>query len=329
MQSAIRSIMFNIKDSFLSLPIVNEHRDIARSFAAKQSFLDIAERVERNTLAVLVMRDYLEMMGISTSLESSDSWNPVVQICANVADLDIEGVGKVECRSLNEGESTCYVPPEVWGDRIGYTFVQLNTNLRSATILGFMPHVETESVMIGLLEPIERLCKAIADLRASTPQVSGNLNAIANLSNWLQNLFEAGWLELETLLDGNQPQYAWRNREFLSSIANASNLTEVRRGKLIDFGLQMSGCIVALVITISQVTQNETSIRLAIYPMTDTFLPEFLKLVVLDDSGNIFLQAQARSIDNYIQLQLSGNKGENFSVQVSLAEVLLTENFVV
>lgn len=329
MQSAIRSIMFNIKDSFLSLPIVNEHRDIARSFAAKQSFLDIAERVERNTLAVLVMRDYLEMMGISTSLESSDSWNPVVQICANVADLDIEGVGKVECRSLNDGESTCYVPPEVWGDRIGYTFVQLNTNLRSATILGFMPHVEIDFVAIELLLPIERLCVAIADLRASTPQVSGNSNAIANLSNWLQNLFEAGWLELETLLDGNQPQYAWRNREFLSSIANASNLTEVRRGKLIDFGLQMSGCIVALVITISQVTQNETSIRLAIYPMTDTFLPEFLKLVVLDDSGNIFLQAQARSIDNYIQLQLSGNKGENFSVQVSLAEVLLTENFVV
>jgi hypothetical protein len=63
--------------------------------------------------------------------------------------------------------------------------------------------------------------------------------------------------------------------------------------------------------------------------MTDTFLPEFLKLVVLDDAENIFLQAQARSIDNYIQLQLSGNTGENFSVQVSLAEVLLTENFVV
>jgi hypothetical protein len=63
--------------------------------------------------------------------------------------------------------------------------------------------------------------------------------------------------------------------------------------------------------------------------MTDTFLPEFLKLAVLDDAGNIFLQAQARSIDNYIQLQLSGNTGENFSVQVSLAEVLLTEKFVV
>ena len=91
----------------------------------------------------------------------------------------------------------------------------------------------------------------------------------------------------------------------------------------------MSGCLVALVITITQVSQSETSIRLAIYQMTDTFLHEFLKLVVLDDAGNIFLQAQSRSIDNYIQLQLSGNKGECFSVQVSLAEVLLTENFVV
>jgi hypothetical protein len=51
--------------------------------------------------------------------------------------------------------------------------------------------------------------------------------------------------------------------------------------------------------------------------------------MVLDDAGNIFLQAQARSIDNYIQLQFSGNKGECFSAQVSLAEILLTESFVV
>ncbi|GBO51591.1 large extracellular alpha-helical protein [Pseudanabaena sp. lw0831] len=221
------------------------------------------------------------------------------------------------------------MPPEVWEERIGYTVVQLDVNLRSATVLGFMPHVEIDFVSIDLLQPIESLCVAIANLRASTPQVSSNSRAIANLSNWLQDLFESGWQELETLLDGNQPQYAWRNREFLSSIPNASNLIEVRRGKLIDLGLEMFGCLVALVITISQVTQNETNIRLAIYPMTDTFLPEFLKLVILDDAGNIFLQVQARSIDNYIQLQLSGNTGENFSVQVSLAEVLLTENFVI
>ena len=64
----------------------------------------------------------------------------------------------------------------------------------------------------------------------------------------------------------------------------------------------MSGCLVALVITITQVSQSETSIRLAIYQMTDTFLHEFLKLVVLDDAGNIFLQAQSRSIDNYMAL---------------------------
>jgi Protein of unknown function (DUF1822) len=329
MQSAIGLIMFNIKDSFLSLPIANEYRDIAHSFASKQPFLNIAERVQRNTLAVLVMRDYLEMMGISTNLETSDSWNPVVQICANVADLDIEGLGKVECRSLQTEDTSCSVPPEVWGERIGYTFIQIDANLRAATILGFVPQVEIESVEIAILEPIENLCVAIANLQASTSQVSVNANAIANLSNWLQDLFESGWQELETLLDGNQPQYAWRNRDFLSSIPSASNLTEVRRGKLIDLGLQISGCLVSLVITISESTQNETSIRLAIYPMTDIFLPEFLKLVVLDEAGNIFLQAQARSIDNYIQLQFSGNKGEMFSIQVSLVEVFLIENFIV
>jgi hypothetical protein len=327
--------MNNIENSFLSLPISNEYRDIARSFAAQQPFPQVADRLSRNTLSVLIIRDYLEMMGIPTNLEASDSWHPVVRICADVADLEIEGLGKLECRSLQVGDAVCYVPPEVWEDRIGYVVVQIEEDWRSAKLLGFVKQVSTEDLEINRLEPIENLCIAIAALReanqaAAEPALAmiaeGEI-AIANFSNWLRDVFESGWQELEHLLDGKQARYAYRTREITSSLRNnASSLTEVRRGKLFDLG---SGYLLALIVTIMQTGQNEINIRLSAYPISDVFLPEFLKLLVLDTSGNIFLQAQARSLDNYIQLQFSGNIGEEFTVQIAFAESSLIENFVI
>lgn len=320
----------NIEDSLLFLPISSKSRQLARSLADQHSIPSLVERVRRNTLAVLVIHDYLEMMGVTTNLEASDCWNPVVQICADIADLEIEGVGKLECRSLLSGESICYVPAEVWADRIGYVVVQFDADWRSASLLGFIPQVSTESIAIECLEPIENLLVVIKDKRESTLHNVENNLAIASLSNWLQNLFESGWQELETLLSGTQPQLAWRTRQLSSYIFNdLSNQNEVRRGKLLDFGFQLSSSVLALLITISPIDQTEINIRLTIHSIADMFLPEFLKLVVIDDSGNIFLTAEARSIDNYIQLQFSGSIGEQFSVQVSLGEFSLVENFII
>ncbi len=324
----------NIEDSLLFLPISTKSRKLAQSFAAQHSIPSLVERVKRNTLAVLIIHDYLEMMGVTTNLEASDCWNPVVQICADIADLEIEGIGKLECRSLLSGESICYVPAEVWVDRIGYVVVQFDTDWRSASLLGFVPQVLTESIAIECLEPIENLLVAIKDKRESTifstlQNVENNL-AIANLSNWFQNLFESGWQELETLLSGTQPQLAWRTRQLSSHIYNdLSNQNEVRRGKLLDLGFQLSSSVLALLITISPIDETEINIRLTIHSIADMFLPEFLKLVVIDDNGNIFLTAEARSIDNYIQLQFSGSIGEQFSVQVSLGDFSLIENFII
>jgi len=480
--------MNNIENYFLSLPISTVALNMARSLASQAPFPSMGERLKHNTLAVLVMRDYLEMMGISTNLEGSDCWNPVVQICADVADLEIEGIGKLECRSLLAGETSCYVPPEVWEDRIGYAIVQLETNLRSATLLGFVPQVSTEFISLDRLEPIENLLEAleaiatlpkitssileyqivtpmnhilgiaeillrdpdltpeqadcveiiknsadkvfselansdnkvlelankrgflahmsheirtpmnsilgmaeilldipdltpeqsdcVGTIKYSTESLLANVNdifnfsktedlklhftiadtitwsidkvqqretsiispditldvssAIANLSNWLLDVFESGWQELENLLDGKQTQYAYRTREISNSFrSNPDDSQEVRRGILLDLGFTMPNSLFSLITAISQISENEMNIRLAVYPISDIFLPEFLKLVVLDESGNTFLQAQARSIDNYIQLQFRGLIGEHFSVKVSFENACLTNNFII
>ena len=315
--------MNNIEDFSLSLPITATARNTAQRFASQQSSPEAAEQVRRNTLSILVMDNYLEMMGIPTNLEASDSWHPVVRLCADFADLEIVGVGKLECRSLRAGESTCYMPPEVWEGRIGYTVLRLEEDGRSATILGFVKKVSTENLALDLLEPIENLCDAIAVLREPSE------SPISNLSNWLQDLFESGWQELETLLGNNQPQVAWRSAN-RSTISNpSSNQTEVRRGKAIDLSDYLPNCQVALVVTTWQESENKTNIRLAVYPVIGIYLPQFLKLVLLDETGNIFKEIESRSIDNFIQFEFYGDVGEHFSAQVIFAKLVVTEDFVI
>lgn len=311
--------MNNIEDSSISLPITTAARNTAQRFASQQPSPEAAERVRRNTLSVVVNRDYLEMMGIATNLEASDSWHPVVCLGYDVADLKIDGFGKLECRSLRAGESTCYVPPEVWEDRIGYTVLRLEEDGRSATILGFVKKVSTEYLALDHLEPIENLCEAIAALRPKPIRII----------DWFQGLFDSVWQEIETLLVNPQPQFAWKSAN-RSTISNpSSNQTEVRRGKAIDLSDYLPNCQVALVVTIWQETENKTNIRLAVYPITGMYLPQFLKLVVLDETGNVFKEIESRSIDNFIQFELYGDAGEHFSAQVVFAELVVTENFVI
>jgi hypothetical protein len=315
--------MNNIEDFSVSLPITTTARNTAQRFASQQSSPDVAERVRRNTLSVLVMDNYLEMMGITTNLEASDSWHPVVRLCADVADLEIDGFGKLECRSLQAGESTCYMPPEVWEDRIGYTVLRLEEDGRSATILGFVKKVSTEYLALDRLEPIENLCEA---LQAPKPVP---LSPISIISDWFQGLFDAGWQELETLLVNPQPQVAWGWRSENTISIPSLNQIEVRRGKAIDLSTYLPNCKVALVVTTWQETENKTNIRLAVYPITGMYLPQFLKLVVLDETGNVFKEIESRSIDNFIQFEFNGDAGEHFSAQVIFAEFVVTENFVI
>ena len=50
-------------------------------------------------------------------------------------------------------------------------------------------------------------------------------------------------------------------------------------------------------------------------------------LKVIESSGSVFMQAQARSQDNFIQLQFSGQPKERFKVQIILGDIELTEQF--
>lgn len=318
-----------IEDFALPLPISLEARTLAQQFADEQPTPEKAEQVRLNTLAVCVVNAYLQMLGFSTDLSNSDSWNSVMRLCADVADLEVIGIGKLECRPLKTFQSSCQIPLEVWDLRVGYAIVQIDDSLQKASLLGFIPAVATQEIPITQLQPPENLIDRLHQLKASS--VSTIRNKIV-LSQWFNNIFGTGWQTVESLLDpgGLVPAFSFRGVDVPDEVERESLQADVRQAKLIDLGLQLGGERVVLVVELQAESSRRTSISLQVHPSRDRlYLPPGLKLTVLDPSETVFMETQARSADNYIQLQFSGESGESFSVTVALGNVSVTEGFVI
>jgi hypothetical protein len=318
-----------IEDFSLPLPISLEARTLAQEFAARQPTSEKAEQVRLNTLAVCTVNAYLQMLGFSTDVFSSDSWNPVMSLCADVADLEVTGIGKLECRPMRTFQSSCPIPLEVWDLRVGYVVVQIDESLQKASLLGFTPTVTTQEFPLNQLQPPEDLIEHLHQLKASS--VISSRNSV-RLSQWFDNIFETGWQTVESLLNSTDllPAFNFRGVELSDEIENEPPQTDVRRARLIDLKLRLGESQVVLVVELKAESSQHTAIGLQVYPTgSQLYLPPELKLIVLDTSETVFMEAQARSADNYIQLQFSGQPGESFSVTVALEDASITEAFVI
>jgi hypothetical protein len=187
------------------------HR-LAEQFRQQQSQLQKAEQVYLNTLAISAVKFYLDCMGIKTSWETSHSWSLPVRTLSPVADLDIPGLGKLECCPVLPETSVAFVPPEAWLDRIGYIFVRLEPSLKEATLIGFMNALTTEEVPVSELRSLDELLTHLNDLRLSNLHQATRSNPRVHLSQWLQNKFEAGWQSLSTVLDAPLQPFALRRQ---------------------------------------------------------------------------------------------------------------------
>ncbi|MBH8565578.1 DUF1822 family protein [Nostoc sp. CENA67] len=317
---------YKLDDSAITLPISQAARTTAQQFASQQPTAEKAQQVQMNTLAVSVVNDYLQMMEIPTDLRASDSWNSVMRLTANVADLQMPSVGRLECRPVRLHEQTCLVPPETWEERVGYVVVQIDESLQEAKLLGFIKNVTTETLPLSQLQPPEALIDRLGELRTST------FDTLVNLSQWFTNQCQAGWQTVESLLNSLEarPAYAFRSAVTFEETSYNQAQTITRRAKLIDLGIKIADQPVMLVVEISPEANQQTSIRLQLHSTgNQIYLPTGVKITVLDGTGTVFLEAQARSADNYIQLQFKGEIQEQFSVQVSLDDMSITENFII
>ena len=144
-----------------------------------------------------------------------------------------------------------------------------------------------------------------------------------NLGRWLQNTFEFGWQSINTLVN-----------------SQAENLVYSFRQKRIDFeGIVVEGTkIIALgdrllVLSIGLKPDVDESISVFVQLFSrenESCLPPNLKLILLSKQKKNLQEVQTREQDSLIQLKrFVCRKGKQFSIQVSLGELAILENFAI
>lgn len=148
---------------------------------------------------------------------------------------------------------------------------------------------------------------------------------VSNLSLWFQNIFSAGWQNLDTLLTTQQNTLAVQFRSDFDL-----NEGYVRRAKLIDLGMQLGGSAVVLLIGLKTEVDGKIGLRVQLHPANgEIYLIPNLKLTLLSQTGTILQEVSSRSDDHYIQLKkFKSSPGIRFSIQVAQGDVSIKEDFV-
>ncbi|NES23863.1 MAG: DUF1822 family protein [Symploca sp. SIO3E6] len=295
-----------LEDWSVPLPIPQEVQQIAQQFAREQPTPAKAQQVYFNTLAVCSVNNYLRILGIPTDLSAGNSWNPAVRLAGDAADLRVAGLGDLECRPVKPGDLTCHIPQEAWFARIGYVVVQIDEEYTEATLLGFSP-----TAGVGEL-PLEQL-RSLKDLPAYLDQ----LRPVVKLSQWFEDVFEAGWQTVEALLNPELIGLAFRLED-----------GRISRCKLIEWERYTQA--VMMVVSLTPKSKPEMDIMVEVCPNREqAYLPLNLQLMLLDEEGNTMMNIQGQSQNKNIQLELSGELGDCFSVKVAMDDLSVTEDFVI
>ena len=254
----------------ITLPITSEFRRVADAFATQCPIREKADQIRRNTLAVCAVNAYLQLMEIPTDVAGSDSWQPMMQLMADVADLQLPGVGALSCRAVGVDDEACYVPPEDWRDRIGYVAVSLDEENGEATLVGFTESVgEQMQVLLSQFAPIEALIDRVHGLEtrlqtgmaseSAASSLSAAQDAVTQLGQWvggqIDELAETGWQAIDQLLNPAEMGFAFRSVGTIEP-----PVVDVSRAKLVNLGIQLDQTIrVAFVMHLTQTAADEVA----------------------------------------------------------------------
>ncbi len=138
-----------------------------------------------------------------------------------------------------------------------------------------------------------------------------------NLTQWFDNILTTGWQAANELLTPSQ-------LKLVRTIG-------IKNAKLIDLRADLLSHAVVLLVNLVRENDDspEVEITLRVYPTgDDVYLPPNFKLIVLSEN-EVFQEVVARSADNIIQCQFTGELGEEFTVQLVLGEAVISEEFVI
>jgi hypothetical protein len=169
------------------------------------------------------------------------------------------------------------------------------------------------------LEPTAIPLPVATKTKAEDNLVVSLLETTTKLSQWLQGVIDESWQTIDTLF----------SPEVNLAFSTRSVEVAIKRGKLIDLGIQLNHQTVALLVNITEEAEEKISISIQLHPTgKEKYLPRNIKVSLLSKTGNILQKVEARGQDNYIQLKpFKGERGKRFSIIVSLDELSVRENF--
>ncbi|MCC3529530.1 MAG: DUF1822 family protein [Microcoleus sp. PH2017_22_RUC_O_B] len=185
-------------------------------------------------------------------------------------------------------------------------------------------YVKKGSIIIGLESSDESYqhilsCYQRGELSELLGSMVSDLQPQVSLNQWFDNAFTVGWQTVTELLNAQQLQATARTQK-------------LERGKLIDLRADLLSHSVVLLVNLTRDHDDSSSVEiiLRIYPTgDDVYLPPGLKLLVLSEDNEVFEEVTARSADVFMRCQFEGEVGEEFSVQLVLGDVVVTEDFVI
>lgn len=166
-----------------------------------------------------------------------------------------------------------------------------------------------------------RATKSFLPVSAAAPEqvLVALSDRTTKLSQWLQSTFEQSWQAIDQLI----------NPEADLLFGTRSLESGVRRGKLINLGMQLGQQAVALLVNVTSEAEGKLAVLVQLHPTGEAqyLLPD-LKLSLRSSTGKTLQEVTSRSQDNYIQLKpFRGRSGKRFSVAVHLGSETIEENF--
>ena len=306
-------------DTSIPLWITQSAHHQADVFARQQPSPQKAEQVYRNTLAVCVVNSYLKLLGIQTDVTASDSWNAVIRLASDVADLVVVGHGQLECRAVSPGAETCSVPLESQCDRLGYVVVRLD-NDQEATLLGFVDQVDSETLHLKELSPISEL-----------PHHLAQQQPMVHLRQWLEGIYHLDWQAPETLLRPKQLALRHPQAKFQRAKLIELNLNSEHRDVILLFSVMPEHDVLSIRVQLHPAILAEpkpNGTRL-IHSTLDCLVPN-IKLSLKTEGNRLFKEVISRPFprDNCIQIPVfQGHLGERFTILISTDDLTISEHF--
>jgi Protein of unknown function (DUF1822) len=299
-----------LQELAILFPIPASFRRQARDYALQYFVQDVQHRIYCNTLAVLVAEAYFRLLGFETNLAKPARWKAFRRLWSEANELELPGLGNLECRCITTGQQTATLPPEALNDRIGYLFIEIESSEKLARLIGFLPAFHSEpldiEVAIADLQSMDDLIDYLVQQESSSPA------EIAATSDLTREFAEARITYLRNWLDSiYTPDWEPSRRSLRAATCKKKILLAGR-----SFEMELS---------VSQDSAELILVRVVVRG-EDASLPQGMQVSVPDEA-DIYTETVNETAD-LVSIPLEFSPGEEFWVELRLGENSCREYFI-